>query len=50
MFGPFGLTKGWAHKHELTRFYPKLKLRKALLKFMTVAYLLSLTSKLPNWP
>lgn len=31
VFGPFGWNKGGPHKHELTRFYPKLELRRALL-------------------
>ena len=31
MFGPFGWTKGGPHKHKLTRFSPKLELRRALL-------------------
>ena len=31
MFGPFGWTKGGPHKHKLTRFYPKLEPKRALL-------------------
>ena len=27
LFGPFEWTKGGPHKHELTKFYPKLKLK-----------------------
>ena len=34
MFGPFGMTKSGPHKHELTRSYPKLELRRALLIYI----------------
>ena len=30
VFGPFGKTKGGPHKRELTKFYSKLELRRAL--------------------
>ena len=36
MFGPFGWTKGVPHKHELTKFYPKLELRRALLIYIYI--------------
>ena len=36
VFSPFGWTKGKRHKHELTKFYPKLELRRALLIYIYI--------------